>query len=346
MTGIGWAALAAGAAAQGFAAYTDWRTRRKLAEMAQAVADIRAGNGNRRILADEHEPAAPLVFAVNEIVLGYEARIAALQKAEEANRQLMTSLSHDVRTPLTTLIGYLDAAHRGVLAGADRDASLETARRKAHELKDYINALFDWFQLHSREAALRCEPVEAAELTREILADWVPLFEEQGLAYHIDIPDGPLTARLDPDAYRRILNNLLQNVLAHANAARVSVTLARQGAALALHVTDDGAGIAPADLPHVFERLYKCDKSRGRHRPGADHCAGTRRADGRHSFGAEPACAGRGLRRAVSAGKMNQIPPGLASGGIFYKNARFLQGRRQVDARLRWYADGEGGKTI
>ena len=161
MTGIVWAALAAGAAALGFAAYTVWRTRRKLAEMAQAVADIRAGNGNRRILADEHEPAAPLVFAVNEIVLGYEARIAALQKAEEANRQLMTSLSHDVRTPLTTLIGYLDAAHRGVLAGADRDASLETARRKAHELKDYINALFDWFQLHSREAALRCEPVEA-----------------------------------------------------------------------------------------------------------------------------------------------------------------------------------------
>ena len=249
MTGIVWAALAAGAAALGFAAYTVWRTRRKLAEMAQAVADIRAGNGNRRILADEHEPAAPLVFAVNEIVLGYEARIAALQKAEEANRQLMTSLSHDVRTPLTTLIGYLDAAHRGVLAGADRDASLETARRKAHELKDYIDALFDWFQLHSREAALRCEPVEAAELTREILADWVPLFEEQGLAYHIDIPDGPLTARLDPDAYRRILNNLLQNVLAHANAARVSVTLARQGAALALHVADDGAGIPPADLP-------------------------------------------------------------------------------------------------
>lgn len=263
MTGIVWAALAAGAAALGFAAYTVWRTRRKLAEMAQAVADIRAGNGNRRILADEHEPAAPLVFAVNEIVLGYEARIAALQKAEEANRQLMTSLSHDVRTPLTTLIGYLDAAHRGVLAGADRDASLETARLKAHALKDYIDALFDWFQLHSREAALRCEPVEAAELTREILADWVPLFEEQGLAYHIDIPDGPLTARLDPDAYRRILNNLLQNVLAHANAARVSVTLARQGAALALHVADDGAGIAPADLPHVFERLYKCDKSRG-----------------------------------------------------------------------------------
>ena len=264
MTGIVWAALAAGAAALGFAAYTVWRTRRKLAEMAQAVADIRAGNGNRRILADEHEPAAPLVFAVNEIVLGYEARIAALQKAEEANRQLMTSLSHDVRTPLTTLIGYLDAAHRGVLAGADRDASLETARRKAHELKDYINALFDWFQLHSREAALRCEPVEAAELTREILADWVPLFEEQGLAYHIDIPDGPLTARLDPD---RLPAHPQQPAAECAGPCPtqpgVSVTLARQGAALALHVADDGAGIAPADLPHVFERLYKCDKSRG-----------------------------------------------------------------------------------
>lgn len=65
----------------------------------------------------------------------------------------MTSLSHDVRTPLTTLIGYLDAAHKGIVTGKDRDDYIETARRKAHDLKEYIDVLFDWFKLNSNEFA-------------------------------------------------------------------------------------------------------------------------------------------------------------------------------------------------
>ena len=76
----------------------------------------------------------------------------------------MTSLSHDVRTPLTTLIGYLDAAHKGLVTGKDRDDYIETARRKAHDLKEYIDVLFDWFKLNSNEFALEIQSVEAAEL--------------------------------------------------------------------------------------------------------------------------------------------------------------------------------------
>ena len=66
----------------------------------------------------------------------------------------MTSLSHDVRTPLTTLIGYLDAAHKGIVSGKDRDDYIETARRKVHDLKEYIDVLFDWFKLNSNEFAI------------------------------------------------------------------------------------------------------------------------------------------------------------------------------------------------
>ena len=79
----------------------------------------------------------------------------------------MTSLSHDVRTPLTTLIGYLDAAHKGLVTGRDRDDDIETARRK-----EYIDVLFDWFKLNSNEFALEIQSVEAEELTRNILIDW------------------------------------------------------------------------------------------------------------------------------------------------------------------------------
>lgn len=239
------------------------RTRQKLAEIERAVADIRSGNGCRRILARPGEPAAALVYEINDIVQNYEGRLAALQTAQEANRQLMTSLSHDVRTPLTTLIGALDAAHRGLLTGQAREESLDAARRKAHELKDYVDALFDWFKLNSGEFALQPRPVEAVELTRNFLADWVPLWEEQGMNYRLQIPEGPFRAALDPDAYRRILNNLLQNALTHSRAQCTSVTLTAWDGALEVQVADDGVGIPAEALSHIFERLYKGDASRG-----------------------------------------------------------------------------------
>ena len=95
--------------------------------------------------------------------MAYESRLSTVRQTEETNRQLMTSLSHDVRTPLTTLIGYLDAAHKGLVTGKDRDDYIETARRKAHDLKEYIDVLFDWFKLNSNEFALELQSVEAAE---------------------------------------------------------------------------------------------------------------------------------------------------------------------------------------
>lgn len=239
------------------------RTRRKLAELRRAVADVRAGNGNRRVLARPGEPAAGLIYEINDIVRGYEGQIAALQAAREANRQLMTSLSHDVRTPLTTLIGSLDAAHRGLLTGQAREDSLAAARRKAHELKEYVDALFDWFKLQSGEFSLQPRPLEAVELTRDLLVDWVPLLEEQGLGYRLDIPEGPFRVELDPDAYRRMLNNLLQNALVHSQARCLTVSLRSRTGALEVQVADDGVGIPAEALPHIFERLYKADASRG-----------------------------------------------------------------------------------
>ena len=94
--------------------------------------DIKNGNGNRRILAETHELIAPLAYAINDIILSYEKRLSAYHQTDETNRQLMTSLSHDVRTPLTTLIGYLDAAHKGIVDGKERDDYIETARRYGH----------------------------------------------------------------------------------------------------------------------------------------------------------------------------------------------------------------------
>lgn len=238
------------------------RVKKQIAEMADALNDVKNGNGNRRILSAANELTAPIAYEINEIVVSYENRLSVVRQAEETNRQLMTSLSHDVRTPLTTLLGYLDAAHKGIVAGKEREDYIETARRKAHELKEYIDVLFDWFKLNSNEFALEPESVEAAELTRNILIDWIPVFEDRQLDYSIDIPEQPVRVRLDTDGYMRILNNIIQNVIAHSHADRIEISLSKQGGNMKLLLSDNGVGIEKEDLKHIFERLYKCDKGR------------------------------------------------------------------------------------
>ena len=238
------------------------RVKKQLSEMSEALTDVKNGNGNRRILAEAHELTAPIAYEINDIVMSYENRLAVLHQTEETNKQLMTSLSHDVRTPLTTLIGYLDAAHKGVVTGKDREDYIETARRKAHDLKEYIDVLFDWFKLNSNEFALEMSTVEIAELTRNILIDWIPVLEDKQIDYMIDIPEQPFRVQLDPDGYMRILNNLMQNAIAHSHADKIEISLSEHDNKIQIRLADNGIGIEKEDVKHIFERLYKCDKGR------------------------------------------------------------------------------------
>ena len=238
------------------------RVKKQISEITDALIDVKNGNGNRRILSATNELVAPLAYEINEIVVSYESRLSTVRQTEETNRQLMTSLSHDVRTPLTTLIGYLDAAHKGIVTGKDRDDYIDTARRKAHDLKEYIDVLFDWFKLNSNEFAMDINIVEAAELTRNILIDWIPIFEDKQIDYNIDIPEQPFHVKLDTDGYMRILNNLIQNVISHSHADKIEIILSKQEKNMQIRLADNGIGIEKEDLKHIFERLYKCDKGR------------------------------------------------------------------------------------
>lgn len=243
-------------------ALTVQRVKKQIAEISDALEDIKNGNGNRRILAETHELVAPLAYAINDIILFYEKRLSACHQTDETNRQLMTSLSHDVRTPLTTLIGYLDAAHKGIVDGKERDEYIETARRKAHDLKEYIDVLFDWFKLGSNEFSMNIAEIDLTELTRNILIDWIPIFEDTQVVFTIDIPEQPFRVQIDPDGYMRILNNLIQNVISHSHADKIEIALSEQNRNIKILLSDNGIGIDKEDLKHIFDRLYKCDKGR------------------------------------------------------------------------------------
>lgn len=235
------------------------RVKRQIADMLDVLADIKSGNGNRRILARDYEIAAPLAYEINDIILSYEKKLSAFRQTEEAGKRLMTSLSHDVRTPLTTLIGYLDAVHKGTVNGRERDNYIDIACRKSKELKEYIDVLFDWFKLNSNEFVMKTDRIEAAELTRNLLIEWIPVFEDRQIEYDIAIPGRPFFVRLDADGYTRVLNNLIQNVVVHSKADKISIAISEYENHMSLQLADNGTGIESGDLNHIFERLYQCD---------------------------------------------------------------------------------------
>lgn len=272
MRGVVWVLVALVAALAGTVAVLAGRlvrARRQARTFASVLAEVAAGNGNRRMLARAGDELAPAIFAANEVVTGYERRLTALARQEASSRQALASLSHDVRTPLTTLIGYLDALERRHAAELDAEGSayLATAASKARDLKRYTDELFDFCRLEAGE--FPPEPVEfdLAEEVRRVLASWIVRFEEAGVELVADIAPGPCPAMADPRALGRIVANLIANALEHARARRVTVAVAPEDAPPApgrvmLRVADDGVGIPSRDRAHVFDRLYTGDPSR------------------------------------------------------------------------------------
>lgn len=239
-----------------------YQARKSVRDMNEALEDIRNGNLNRRILAAPDNILAPFFYKINDIMEGYRDTIAELNERDQANRQMMTSLSHDVRTPLTTLIGYLDAVHSHLVEGGEREAYIETAREKAHSLQMYVDDLFEWFKLNSNERVLEISPVNVTEMTQTVLSDWLPVFEQNKIDYAFFIPEKCITVSLDTAAYRRILNNLIQNVVSHSSASAISVGAEEKKDCVEIWVKDNGRGIPARELDHIFDRLYKCDPAR------------------------------------------------------------------------------------
>ena len=238
------------------------RVRTQLALIKDALEDIKGGNLNRRILAGENDMTKTICYDINKIAVNSQAQLIRQRQSEQAYKRLMTSLSHDVKTPLASLVGYLEAVENKIVIGEEKDEYIHVAHEKAHYMKSFVENLFEWVKLDSGEQIFHFEVCDLNELSRNIMADWVPLLESHDLTYEFEIPETEYMTRVDPTAYTRILNNLLQNILMHSDARQVSLTITETEQQAKIIVADNGKGISAADLPHIFERMYQCDHSR------------------------------------------------------------------------------------
>lgn len=239
-----------------------WRVRTQLSLIKDATDDIKSGNLNRRILTRESDMVKQVCYDINEIAMNGQLQLIQQKQSEQAYKRLMTSLSHDVKTPLASLVGYLDAVEHKIVSGEEKEEYIHVAYEKAQNLKHFVETLFEWVKLDSKEQVFHFEHCDINELTRNIIADWVPILENNHFEYEIDIPETEYITRIDPNAYTRILNNLLQNAVSHSEGNKVILQIAEDDIQTRLMISDNGKGILPEDLPHIFERMYQADQSR------------------------------------------------------------------------------------
>jgi signal transduction histidine kinase len=236
--------------------------KKRLITIHETLEDIRKGNLNRRLLTDKKDITQDICYSINQIAVDSQARLAQQKQSEQTYKRLMTSLSHDVKTPLASLLGYLEAVENKIVSGVEKDEYIRIALNKARSLKDFVYSLFEWVKLDSGEQVLHFEVFDICELCRNILADWVPILENNNFTYEISIPEKDFNINVDISAFTRVLDNLIQNIINHSKGSKVEFNLNESETQIIITVSDNGMGISENDLPHIFERMYTSDYSR------------------------------------------------------------------------------------
>lgn len=239
-----------------------WRVQDQIAQIKNVLDDLQAGNLNRRALTRSSDLTSQICYGINEIAMENQSRLIRQKQTEQAYKRLMTGLSHDVKTPLASLVGYLEAVESNLVEGKEKDAYIHVAAMKAGHLRQFVESLFEWVKLDAGDQIFHFERLDLNELTRDIIAEWIPVFENNDFTYEIDIPENEYLTRVDPNAYTRILNNLFQNAVSHSNGDLIKIYAAETEQEAVFHIADNGKGIPAENIPYIFERLYQCDPSR------------------------------------------------------------------------------------
>jgi two-component system sensor histidine kinase BaeS len=234
------------------------RLTRPLTAMGLTADRIAAGDLSARVDLGKHpdDELAGLARALDGMA-------AQLEAARGLERGFLLSVSHDLRTPLTSIGGYAEAIADGAVEGRDaQKRAAEVIAAEARRLERLVADLLDLARLDAHEFSLTPRPVDAAEVVGEAVDAFHPSARELGVTLAVD---GPATAPVDADPERlgQIVANLVENALKYAH-ERVTVGVSSENGTLELRVDDDGPGIDPDDLPHVFERLYTSRTAPGR----------------------------------------------------------------------------------
>jgi len=194
-------------------------------------------------------------------------QVNKLKEVDLLRRELVANVSHDLRTPLASLQGYLDTLllKEGALTAEEQRKFLEIASKHSERLGQLVAELFELAKLDSQVTPIHVESFSMAELVQDVVMHFQLRAEQAGVVLSADIrPDLPLVSG-DIALMERVLVNLIDNAIRHTPAGgSVVVSLVVDQGKLTVRVTDTGSGIAQEALPYIFERFYKADTPESR----------------------------------------------------------------------------------
>ena len=238
---------------------------RRFRRLAAAVRTISEGDYGQRIPVGHDDEIGRLGQAVNEMASMIEAQVEALRRTDEARRTLLANLSHDFRTPLTSLRGYAQRLASGWnrLDDGARTECLEAVLGNTEQLEHMSAQLASLSLLDGHGQVVRPEAFSLGELVQDVVLKFRPAATRRGVALDCILPELP-DVRADIGLIERVLGNLIDNALACTPAGgEVSVTLERVAdGGVRLVVVDTGCGIAPEELPLVARRFYRTERGR------------------------------------------------------------------------------------
>ena len=260
--------LFAGGISVSFGYFLSASITQTLNEIVQGVEHVSRGDFAVRVPVERQDEVAELARAFNTMTARLAQADADARALDAARRDLVAWASHDLRTPLASLRAMLDALADGVVSDPETVARyLRQSQAEIARMSALIDDLFELAQLDARHLVLRCEASSLADLISDTLEGFSARAQAKGVALTGAVDPAVDPVWMAPDKIGRVLRNLLDNAIRHTPpGGEVQVRANPQAEVVLITVKDTGEGVAPQDLPRIFDRFYRGDAARSRDR--------------------------------------------------------------------------------
>ncbi len=244
---------------------------RRIQTLKDAAHRLAVGDLAARAPLEGRDEVTALAASFNDMAQKLQMADARQRELDMLRRELVAWATHDLQTPLTAIRVQIEALADGVVDDPEaRQRYLRTTQRQVNDLSMLIDDLFQIAQLDAGGIIIQPAACSLSDLISDTLESFSALARERGVSLGGSVATGVDPVTLDSPRIGRLLNNLIGNALRHTPASgSVTISAWRAGAQIHIRVADTGEGISPDDLPHIFERFYRGEKSRNRDTGGA-----------------------------------------------------------------------------